>query len=171
MVIPAGAQAAQPLLVCILLDIAGIREALESSEHYSHRGEILYSRPKGTTYQEAIAAPAEAPPPPESAPRPEQSVPFALDPFLVNLADPSGKRYLRATFEFEVNPLQGVEEMKAITSQVRDRIILVLTSKHFDDMRTTTGKGALREEILNELNQILTSGKARHIYFKEFVVQ
>ena len=112
---------------------------------------MLYSRPKGTTHQEATAAPAEAPPP-ESAPRPEQSVPFALDPFLVNLADPSGKRYLRATFEFDVNPPQGVEEMKAITSQVRDRIILVLTSKHCDDIRTTTGKGALREEILNELN-------------------
>ena len=67
-------------------------------------------------------------------------------------ADPSGKRYLRATFEFEVNPPQGVEEMKAITFQVRDRIILVLTSKHCDDIRTTTGKGALREEILNELD-------------------
>jgi flagellar protein FliL len=134
-------------------------------------GWMLYSRPKGTTHQEATAAPVEAPPPPESAPRPEQSVPFALDPFLVNLADLSGKRYLRATVEFEVNPPQGAEEMKAKTSQIRDRIILVLTSKNFDDIRTTTGKGALREEILNELNQILTSGKARHIYFKEFVAQ
>jgi flagellar FliL protein len=96
---------------------------------------------------------------------------FVLDPFLVNLADLSGKRYLRATLEFEVSSPLGAEEMKTKTSRIRDRIILVLTSKNFDDIRTATGKGVLREEILNELNQILISGKARHIYFKEFVVQ
>jgi flagellar FliL protein len=134
-------------------------------------GWMLYSQPKGMTQQEATAAPVEASPSPESSPLPEQSVPFALDPFLLNLADLSGKRYLRATFEFEVSPPPGAEEMKAKTSQIRDRIILVLTSKTFDEIRTTTGKGALREKILNELNPILTSGKARHIYFKEFVVQ
>jgi flagellar protein FliL len=134
-------------------------------------GWMLYSRRTGTIHPEATAASVEAPPPSDPSPAPEQPMPFVLDPFLVNLADLSGKRYLRATLEFEVSSPQGAEEMKTKTSQIRDRIILVLTSKNFDDIRTATDKGVLREEILNELNQILISGKARHIYFKEFVVQ
>jgi hypothetical protein len=61
---------------------------------------MLYSRRTGTTHQEATAASVEPPPPLKPSPPPEQSVPFVLDPFLVNLADFSGKRYLRAIFEF-----------------------------------------------------------------------
>jgi len=61
--------------------------------------------------------------------------------------------------------------MKKKTPQIRDSILLILTNKSYDDIRTTAGKGALREEIVAELNKILTSGKARKIFFKEFIVQ
>ena len=61
--------------------------------------------------------------------------------------------------------------MKKKGSQIRDSILLVVTSKSFDDIRPATGKTQLREEILEEINKVLEHGKARKVYFKEFVVQ
>ena len=135
-------------------------------------GWLVYTQSLGVPHREATAAPVNALPVEEPpAVLPEETSLMALDPFIANLADPSGKRYLRATFEIEVSPPLGAEEMHKKTAQVRDSILLVLTSKSYEDIRTTAGKGALREEIVTELNKILTSGNVRQIFFKEFIVQ
>jgi flagellar FliL protein len=55
--------------------------------------------------------------------------------------------------------------------QVRDSILMILPSKRFDDISSVEGKIALRDEILEKLNGLLTLGKITNIYFKEFVVQ
>lgn len=117
--------------------------------------------------QEAAAAATETP---QQLPS-EGPALVSLEPFLVNLADPAGKRYLRIAFDMEVNSPLAAEEMKKKGSQVRDSILLVLTSKSFDDIRPAAGKEQLREEILREINKILDHGKARRVYFKEFMVQ
>lgn len=128
-------------------------------------GWLLYSRSSSQGEEEAAAAPSEATSPQESPTL------VSPEPFLVNLADPLGKRYLRVSFDIEVTSPVTAQEMQKRVSHVRDSILLVLSSKRFDDIRTTTGKGQLREEILGELNAILSTGKARKVYFKEFVAQ
>lgn len=159
----AGGQSRSPLLL-ILLMLALLNAGAS--------GWLVYAQRYGVTHHEATAAPIEAPPSqePPVAP-PEEAVLAALDPFLANLADPSGKRYLRATFEIEVSPPAVVEEVKKKTSQIRDSLLILLTSKTYDDIRTAAGKSALREEMVAELNKILTGGKARQIFFKEFIAQ
>lgn len=135
-------------------------------------GWLVYSQSHSVVHQEATASPVEALPAEQSSPvHVEETTLAALDPFIANLADPSGKRYLRVTFEIEVSPPLVVEEMIKKTAQVRDSMLLVLTSKSYEEIRTTAGKGALRDEIVAELNNILTSGKARQVFFKEFIVQ
>jgi flagellar FliL protein len=126
---------------------------------------IFYNQYLHPSRQDTVEAAPEVPIPPQIP------VLVALDPFLVNLADPAGKRYLRTVFDVEVNSAPAAEEMKAKTSHLRDSILMVLSGKSFDDIRTVSGKGTLRDEIVNELNKTLTSGKARNVYFKEFVVQ
>lgn len=135
-------------------------------------GWLVYTQHLGMAHQEATAAAIDAPAVAEStAALPEETALAALEPFIANLADPAGKRYLRATFEIEVSPPSVVEEAQKKTAQIRDSILLVLTSKSYDDIRTTAGKSALREEIVAELNKILSGGKARQLFFKEFIVQ
>jgi flagellar FliL protein len=128
-------------------------------------GWIFYSHYLHPPHQSAAEAAPETPAPPEVP------VVVALDPFLVNLAESSGKRYLRTVFDIEVNSSAAAEEMKHKTSVIRNSILMVLSAKSFDDIRTVSGKGSLRDEIVDELNKTLTSGKARNVYFKEFVVQ
>lgn len=117
--------------------------------------------------QEAAAA-SPAPKPPQDA---DDQLMVRLEPFLVNLADPSGKRYLKATFVLEVSSPQAVDEAKKKIAQIRDSVLLVLTGKTFDDIRSLEGKTLLRDEILKEINRILDQGKAKKVYFSEFVAQ
>jgi flagellar FliL protein len=96
---------------------------------------------------------------------------YALETFIVNLADKGGNRYLRVTMDLELgNPELEVEIGKRLP-QVRDSILMILPSKRFDDISSVEGKIALRDEILETLNGFFTQGKVTNIYFKEFVVQ
>lgn len=96
---------------------------------------------------------------------------MALDTFIVNLADAGGKRFLRVTIDLELNNPELQEEVKTRLPQVRDAILMILPTKKFDDISSTEGKIALRDELLASLNQFLTTGQINNIYFKEFVVQ
>jgi len=96
---------------------------------------------------------------------------LALEPLVVNLADEGGKRYLRVTMELEMEKPELEEELKKRLTQVRNIVLMILPEKRFDDIRTTEGKAALREEIMGKVNPLLTKGKLTNIYYTEFVVQ
>ena len=96
---------------------------------------------------------------------------YALDTFIVNLADKGGNRYLRVTIDLELgNPDLETEIVKRLP-QVRDSVLMILPSKRFEDISSVDGKIALRNEILETVNGFLTRGEITNIYFKEFVVQ
>ena len=94
-----------------------------------------------------------------------------LDTFIVNLADAGGKRFLRVTIDLELSNQEMQDEMKTRMPQVRDAFLMILPTKYFDDISSTEGKIALRDELLASLNGFLTTGQINNIYFKEFVVQ
>jgi flagellar FliL protein len=115
----------------------------------------------------------------ESPPEPEVSIGpiYKMDTMIVNLADQGGKRYLRITMEFELKPAENievkevVEELEKRLPQIRDAILMLLPSKQYADIATTSGKITLRDEILSKLNAYLKKGQISNIYFTEFVVQ
>jgi len=96
---------------------------------------------------------------------------YSLETFIVNLADKGGNRYLRVTMDFELGNPEVQTELNKRLPQIRDSILMILPSKRFDDISSVEGKIALRDEILEKLNSLLTQGKITNIYFKEFVVQ
>ncbi len=96
---------------------------------------------------------------------------FPMDTFVVNLNDIGGKRYLKTNIELEyVTPEMG-EELKQRLPQLRDTILLLLSSKGLDDIQGVEGKIALRRELIQRINQNLKSGKIRNLYFTQFVIQ
>jgi len=96
---------------------------------------------------------------------------YALDTFIVNLADTGGNRYLRITMDLELGIPELESELDKRLPQVRDSILMILPSKRFEDISPVEGKIALRDEILKTLNGFLIQGEITTIYFKEFVVQ
>lgn len=96
---------------------------------------------------------------------------FEVDPMVVNLEQSKGKRYLKVKMSFELNKEAVQEELKARLPQLRDAILLMLSSKSFKDVSTVEGKLALRDALLTRINGLLTTGFIKRIYFEEFVVQ
>lgn len=92
-----------------------------------------------------------------------------MEPFLVNLADPGQLRYLKVTLYVETH--QKGEEFEKRLPQSRDSVLTVLSSKNSRDLMTSEGKNALREEIKEKINHLLTETKVKNIYFTEFVIQ
>lgn len=102
---------------------------------------------------------------------------YRLDSMVVNLGDHGGKRYLRVTMELELKPKEEIdnsevtEEVEKRMPQIRNTILMVLPTKTYDDISTTPGKIALRDELIAKLNTFLKKGQISTIYFTEFVVQ
>jgi len=93
-----------------------------------------------------------------------------LDPFIVNLAD-ADPRFLKVTVKLELDgPLAKAEATDRLP-QVRDAILILLSSRDAQSLKPTAGKMQLRDEILQRVNSLLSAGQARNAYFTEFVVQ
>jgi flagellar protein FliL len=94
-----------------------------------------------------------------------------LDSFVVNLSDPMGRRYLKTTMDVEVANAAAAAELTASMPRVKDTLLLLLSSKSFEDISSMDKKIELKNDIVNRLNQIIGKNKVRNVYFTEFVVQ
>ena len=95
---------------------------------------------------------------------------FDLDPFIVNLAD-TEPRFLKVTIKLELDGPLVKAEVGERMPQVRDAVLLLLSSKETQMLKPTAGKLQLRDEILLRINALLSNGQAKNAYFTEFVVQ
>ena len=96
---------------------------------------------------------------------------YKLDPFIVNLQDNSGTRYLKVTINLELEGDGTKEEIDKFMPKIRDSLIILLSSKGYNEIGTVEGKYKLREEIVERINSILKEGKVLTAYFTEFVIQ
>lgn len=94
-----------------------------------------------------------------------------MDAFVVNLTDAQGTRYLKAVMQLELDNEALSEEFDEKTPEIRDEIIMLLSSKSFDDLSTVPGKRSLKRGIVDSANRYLTTGKVVNVYFSEFVIQ
>jgi len=99
---------------------------------------------------------------------------FAFEPFLVNLADDGGQRFLKATVSLVVeNPEEAkhIEETPVIVAHIRSAIIEVLTQQKAPALVTPEGKTALKQAIKTRTSPLMPDKKVLDVLFSEFVVQ
>lgn len=94
-----------------------------------------------------------------------------IEPFIINILDDEGTRYLKAAITLETDNEPVVEEIAQRMPQIRDAILLLVGNKTFGEVADLQGKLQLRSELRERLNKILTGGRVQKIYFTEFVVQ
>mgnify|MGYP006277496403 CR=1 FL=1 len=118
----------------------------------------------------------------------EQGIMFDTGTKIINLAEPSGRRYIRVNIVLEIYPSnpdyvnleheaqnhyleefnQEIEDSLPI---INDSLISELSSKTFEEVYTAEGKEKIREEIVTLLNEKLADHHIMNVYFTEFVVQ
>jgi flagellar FliL protein len=120
---------------------------------------------------EAEAAEGEAAEP-EPPPAPTGIVP--LEPFVVNLADPSGTRFLRVTMSLVVADetiAHEIEEEEIVVARLRSAILELLAQKQSTELVTPEGKAELKKSIAEGAAHAAHELKVEDVLFSEFIVQ
>lgn len=92
-----------------------------------------------------------------------------LETFLVNLSGNRGSKVLKLNMELEVEGERIGDEIDKRKAQIRDIIIILLSSKTYAQLSSTEGKDFLRDEIRDTVNAFLTKGKIKRVHFTEFI--
>lgn len=94
-----------------------------------------------------------------------------LETFVLNLADPEQRAYLRVGVDLGLNKdLKHGEEAVPI-AQVRDTILAVLAQAKADEILTAQGKSKLKQDLLRALEEQVPELGVEEIYFTEFLIQ
>ncbi|WP_319469249.1 flagellar basal body-associated FliL family protein [uncultured Pseudodesulfovibrio sp.] len=94
-----------------------------------------------------------------------------LPVFLVNLADPLGRRYLKLGLEVEVRDPEAQAALAKYEAKIKDTLLLLLSSKTYDSLSTMKAKVELKQEVVDRLNQIVGKGSILRVYITEMVIQ
>ena len=119
---------------------------------------------------------------------PGEGIMLNMSTKIINLVDPSGRKYIRLTVVVEFAPdnpdygtLTAEEKTAYLTSFneklnsrlpiMDDTVITLLSTKTYEDLYTADGKEKLRTEIMDTLSKKLVDLQIISVYFTEFVVQ
>jgi flagellar FliL protein len=108
---------------------------------------------------------------PEAAPEPGL---VELEPFVVNLADPGGQRYVRVSMRLLTHDEEQALEMKenaVATAKLRAAILEILSMQTADGLVTPDGKNALKKAIAGRAAHAVHELKVTDVLFVEFIVQ
>lgn len=98
-----------------------------------------------------------------------------FETFTVNLLPDPDEKFLQLDLTMEVKGAELAEKMKAQMPVLRNRVLLLLTSKKASDISTPEGKAQLSEELLTELKKPLAAHgkplKVTQVLFTSFVIQ
>ncbi len=103
--------------------------------------------------------------------KPQIVVFYAMEPFIVNLIDNEGERYLKVVMQLELTDQPVAEELNSVKPKLRDAILDLLSAKTYKELTDPLGKQRLRDEIGMRANLYATKGKVTKVYFTEFVIQ
>ena len=72
---------------------------------------------------------------------------------------------------FELSDEAVRSEVENKMPQVKDAVIMIISSMTYDDIKSIDGKQMLKQSILRKINGLLKTGNVTNIYFTKFVVQ
>jgi flagellar FliL protein len=101
----------------------------------------------------------------------EPVVTVALAPFVVNLYEPGGTRYLKLVIEAEVPGETGSQIVTANSASIRNRVIAYLSGLSFADTQGPEQKDVIQKELVKQINEVLRRDVVRNVYFTEFIIQ
>ncbi len=93
---------------------------------------------------------------------------FPMESFLVNITSDQGPKYLQAQMELELSDPSLEDEVTRKKAAIRDAIIVLLSSRSYRELREANGMKVLRVDILKSINNLLSTGKIREIFFTQF---
>ena len=99
---------------------------------------------------------------------------MTFDPFVVNLADPGGMRFIRVTMQLVTYDEKSAKEMTESALDMKESrsvILEILSQQLAADLVKVEGKEALKKAIIERVSKVIKNVKVVDVFFSEFVVQ
>ena len=98
-----------------------------------------------------------------------------LESFTINLQPYADEKYLQLSITLQVKDKKDEEEIKSHMPEIRNRIIMLLSSKQPGEITTIEGKNLLTTEIITELKTPFTNSRNSQnissVFFTSFIIQ
>jgi flagellar FliL protein len=107
----------------------------------------------------------------KKAKKAEHAVMVDLEPIVVNLFDPSGKRYLQVRLSFEVSDKKAEGEVKKQEAKLKDAIIAILSGKTVEEVVVPEAKDKIKKEILAKCKEIFGEDVVTNVYITQYIVE
>lgn len=122
------------------------------------------------------APPPEAEKPAAEAPKAKRAAAYIpFEPLVVNLRDETVERMMQIAFSFEAADPKAADLVKQHSPAIRNRLILLLTSKTSTELAGREGKEKLAAEIVQEARAAMGATKEAPIieavHFSSLIVQ
>ncbi|MCX7613589.1 MAG: flagellar basal body-associated FliL family protein [Caldimicrobium sp.] len=101
----------------------------------------------------------------------QQTVFMEIDPIIVNLLDPSGRRYLQVKLSLEVADKKAEGEIKKKEPKLRDSILTILSGKTVEEVIIPDAKDKMKSEILKKLKEEIGEDLIVNVYITQFIVE
>jgi flagellar FliL protein len=98
---------------------------------------------------------------------------LAFEPFVVNLTDGGGGRFLRVkvTLLVDAEEAEKLSKNEVTMARTRSAILELLAEQSSDHLVTAAGKAELKKAILERAGHVLAPAKVDDVLFSDFVVQ
>ncbi len=93
---------------------------------------------------------------------------FPLETFLININSDSGPKYLQTQIELEIVDSSLEDELTRRKAAIRDAVIVLLGARSFKELREPAGMRKARADLVRSVNNLLTTGKIKDLYFTQF---
>ena len=100
----------------------------------------------------------------------EKPMIYTMETFNTNL-NGLPRRLVRMELNLEMLDAEGFEEIINLGAKGRDTIVRIVNGKAYSDLETLQGKLHLKNEIIAQLNEQLSQGVVKNVYFNSFAVQ
>jgi flagellar FliL protein len=98
-----------------------------------------------------------------------------LDTFTVNLRSEGDEQHLQTNLTLKVNDAAAADLIKLHMPEVRNRIVLLLSSKAASEILAAEGKKKLAADLVAEIKQPFSEGgseqRIQSVLFTSFVIQ
>lgn len=94
-----------------------------------------------------------------------------FEPIIVNLLDPTGKRYLQVRLTLEIPNQKLEEEIRKKEAVIKDTIITVLSGKTVEEVIVPEAKDKIKQELLTKINEVLGEEVVTNIYITQYIVE
>lgn len=109
------------------------------------------------------------------APPPKPPVYAPLEQFTVNLQPEVEEQYLQVSMTLKVADQKVVDQLKQHDPELRNRLLMILTSKGPSQLNTMDGKRQLANEIVAAARRPFTEGQPEQdvldVHFTAFIIQ